>query len=229
MDKCLIIGGNSGIGAEVAAIIGQNWQPELFCPKSTELNVMYRSHIKRYIADNGPFNYIVYSAGINRLEWIKDYSVNGYGDLDDTLDVNVEGFIKVAAEHIRLWPDAKVSAVAVSSDAADIPMRGSIAYCVSKAALNMAIKVMARELAPHWRVNGVAPGMVEGTPMTAYIDSTIPGFRGWTPAHAREYERSSVPSGRRARLEEVAETIAWVLFGPEQMTGEIVKINGGKS
>jgi NAD(P)-dependent dehydrogenase (short-subunit alcohol dehydrogenase family) len=71
--------------------------------------------------------------------------------------------------------------------------------------------------------------MVEGTAMTKYIDETIPKFRGWTPEYAREYERASVPSGRRATLEEVAETIRWVLLGPEQMTGAIIKINGGKS
>lgn len=229
MDKCLIIGGNSGIGKATAELISKGPYVEIFRPESTELDVVIPHHIRRYVTLYGPFDYIIYSAGVNKLQWIINYAVEGGLNLESTFDVNVVGFINIAAEHVALYPEAKVSAVAVSSDAADIPMRGSIAYCVSKAALNMAIKVMARELAPRWRVNGVAPGMVEGTPMTEYIDRTIPEFRGWTQEYAREYERSSVPSGRRARIEEVAETIRWVLFGPEQMTGEIVKINGGKS
>jgi NAD(P)-dependent dehydrogenase (short-subunit alcohol dehydrogenase family) len=168
----------------------------------------------------------VYSAGVNNLSWISELSDNMVEH--DTFDVNVHGFVDTISLHKRTWPTANVSCVAVSSDAADHPMRGSLAYCASKAALDMAIRVAARGLAPLWRVNGVAPGMVEGTPMTAYIDQEVPHFRGWTTEEAKTYERSQVPSGRRALLSEVAETICWVLTGPAQMTGEIVRINGGR-
>ena len=107
-------------------------------------------------------------------------------------------------------------------------MRGSVAYCASKAALNAAVRVMARELAPLHRINAVAPGMVEDTPMTDYIDRNLPEFRGWALEYVAEYERQNTPSGRRATKSEVAETIVWVLFGPEQMTGAILDINGGR-
>jgi NAD(P)-dependent dehydrogenase (short-subunit alcohol dehydrogenase family) len=231
MDKFLILGGNSGIGEAVFNLLEDERGNvnQLFRPNSTAVDVANRSHVRRYITIHGPFDYIVFSAGVNKLQWIMDAPDDGYGNFIRTMDVNICGFYYVVAEHANAWPQAEVSAVAVSSDAAELPMRGSLAYCVSKAALDMAVKVMARELAPLWRVNAVAPGMVEGTPMTKYIDETIPGFRGWTPEYAREYERGSVPSGRRATLEEVAETIRWVLLGPEQMTGAIIKINGGKS
>jgi NAD(P)-dependent dehydrogenase (short-subunit alcohol dehydrogenase family) len=231
MDKFLILGGNSGIGEAVFNLLEdeQGNVNQLFRPRSSMVNVANRRHVRRYITINGPFDYIVFSAGINKLQWIADAPEDGYANFIFTMDVNLCGFYYVVAEHVNAWPQAKVSAVAVSSDAGEIPMRGSIAYCVSKAALDMAVKVMARELAPLWRVNAVAPGMVEGTDMTKYIDEMIPGFRGWTPEYAREYERASVPSGRRATLEEVAETIRWVLMGPEQMTGAIIRINGGKS
>jgi NAD(P)-dependent dehydrogenase (short-subunit alcohol dehydrogenase family) len=228
-DKCLILGGHSGIGEAVSELMFAGGNALLYRPTREEVNVRNKGHIKNYLIHNGPFRYIVYSAGVNNLQWIIDYSRRNYLNFDYAIDVNVGGFVSVVSEHVDAWPDAKVSAVAVSSDAAEIPMRGSLAYCVSKAALDMAVKVMARELAPLWRVNAVAPGMVEGTAMTKYIDETIPKFRGWTPEYAREYERASVPSGRRATLEEVAETIRWVLLGPEQMTGAIIKINGGKS
>jgi NAD(P)-dependent dehydrogenase (short-subunit alcohol dehydrogenase family) len=228
MARCLILGGNSGIGEATAKLIDGNG-PVVYRPKHTELDVTQPGHVRRYIAIHGPFQYIVYSAGVNHLQWIKDCSSDEYQNARHTMDVNVGGFIAVASEHINIWPNSYVSAVAVSSDAAERPMRGSLAYCTSKAALDMAIRCMARELAPLWRVNGVAPGMVEGTAMTKYIDETIPKFRGWSPEYAREYERTSVPTGRRATLEEVAETIQWILLGPEQMTGTIIKINGGRS
>jgi NAD(P)-dependent dehydrogenase (short-subunit alcohol dehydrogenase family) len=70
--------------------------------------------------------------------------------------------------------------------------------------------------------------MVEGTAMTEYIDKTIPKFRGWTPEYAREYERQGTPTGRRATLTEIAQAVVWVLLGPDQMTGAIISVNGGR-
>jgi NAD(P)-dependent dehydrogenase (short-subunit alcohol dehydrogenase family) len=118
--------------------------------------------------------------------------------------------------------------VAVSSDAAERPMRTSIAYCASKAALNMAVKVAARELAPEIRVNAVSPGMVSGTAMTEYIDDVVPEIRRWTPEAAARYEQSQIPAGRRATKDEVADLVYHTLCGPEYMTGSILTLNGGR-
>lgn len=223
--RALIIGGKSGIGAEVHRYLANHTDLKFHVPDSQELDVTYGSSIARAMS-NGPFNYIVYSAGINQLAWVNDPKI-GF-NMEDTFGINCSGFVQVVSEHLQTFPDVGISAVAVSSDAATIPMRGSVAYCASKAALNAAVKVMARELAPLHRINAVAPGMVEGTPMTDYIDAVIPSFRGWTPDQARNYERQNVPTKRRATLAEVAETIAWVLTGPAQMTGAIIEINGGR-
>lgn len=58
--------------------------------------------------------------------------------------------------------------VAISSNSARIARRNSIAYCASKAALSMALRVAARELAPGGQVMvwGYEPGLLDGTPMT---------------------------------------------------------------
>lgn len=225
--KVLIIGGHSGIGAATAELLAKR-NPELwqFMPTRTEVNVEARSDIITLCEIYGPFTHIVYSAGINQLAWVSDQKI--VYRMEDMFSVNCAGFVALISEHILQYPNSALSAVAVSSDAAEIPMRGSVAYCASKAALNMAVKVMARELAPLHRINAVAPGMVEDTDMTDYIDDAVPTFRGWTPDQARNYERQNVPTKRRASLAEVAETIAWVLTGPAQMTGSIISINGGR-
>lgn len=233
--KVLIVGGNSGIGEAVSqSLIKSHKTLNQYIPgrpgktgdKSNEMDVTSRNSVGLFIEATGPFDYIVYSAGANQLAWMSDPVITAVAE--DLFDVNCAGFIQVISEHIRQFPAAPLSAVAVSSDAARIPMRGSVAYCVSKAALDMAVKTMARELAPFHRINAVAPGMVEGTPMTDYIDETVPVFRGWTPDQARNYEKQNTPTKRRATLGEVAGTIIWVLFGPAQMTGSIVEINGGR-
>jgi NAD(P)-dependent dehydrogenase (short-subunit alcohol dehydrogenase family) len=227
--EVLIVGGRSGIGAAVAERLAKEHAYEgmhIAIPDQAYLDMDAPQSIEKYVSENGPFTHIVYSAGINRLNWIRTRKIGL--QMEDHFAVNCSGFVELISSHIRLYPTAYLSAVAVSSDASRIPMRGSIAYCASKAALNMAVKVMARELAPLHRINAVAPGMVEGTPMTAYIDENITPFRGWTNEQARQYENQNTPTGRRATLEEVAATIEWVLFGPDQMTGAIIEINGGK-
>jgi NAD(P)-dependent dehydrogenase (short-subunit alcohol dehydrogenase family) len=225
--KALIVGGHSGIGLVTAGLIKVNHpKMELCIPEKEILDVRSHVEIHACVRMEGPFTHILYSAGVNELSWADNPNLDTV--MYDAMEVNCFGFAVLIGEHVRQFPAHEFSAVAVSSDAGRIPMRGSLAYCVSKAALNMAVRQLARELAPSCRVNAVAPGMVDGTNMTRYIDEHIPYFRGWTPEYTAEYERQGIPTGRRATLSEVAETIEWVLMGPGQMTGAIIDINGGR-
>jgi NAD(P)-dependent dehydrogenase (short-subunit alcohol dehydrogenase family) len=228
MNKGLIIGASSGIG-ETIATYALNIIPdyEWLMPGTDILDVRSQSEIYACLKQEGPFKYIVYSAGVNRLAWVHQLAFSSVAE--DTWDVNCNGFIKVMSAHENLYKDAEGSAIVISSDAARRPMRGSLAYCASKAALDMAVRVMARELAPRWRVNAISPGITDGTLMTDYLDEHIPGFRGWTPEQARQYEVSQIPMGRRAAREEIAEVAVSVLLSPEYLTGAIIEVNGGRS
>jgi 3-oxoacyl-[acyl-carrier protein] reductase len=61
--------------------------------------------------------------------------------------------------------------VNISSIAGLGPSGSSIAYAVSKAGLNHLTKCMAVALAPEVLVNGVAPGLLEGTRMTGNLSA----------------------------------------------------------
>lgn len=172
------------------------------------------------------FDYILYAAGENQLEWAVDVGMN---QMESMYRVNVFGFVSLLGDLRTAFPDRPFSAVAISSDAATTPMRGSVMYCSSKAALDMVVKTMAREWAGDgYRINAVAPGMVDDTPMSRYIEWAVPGFRGWTREHALEYERSMQPMGRRADKMEVAHAVADVLYGPRYLNGAIVPLTGAK-
>lgn len=196
----------------------------------TEVDVRRPREINQFLAEQSePFYNIVYCAGIASLQWIKDltdkpdYTSPKYVDV---FGVNVFGYFNVMSEVTRQQSGGNV--LALISDSSHVAMRGSIAYCASKAALHQAVKVSARELAPTWRVNGVSPSIVAGTRMTKFVDETVPGFRGWDPEEAMKYESSMVPLGRRATKLEVARVMLDVLMGPEFMTGTIVEMTGGK-
>lgn len=79
--------------------------------------------------------------------------------------------------------------VAISSNSARVPRSGSAAYCASKAALSMALRVKAREVSadPNSRliVYGYEPGLLSGTPMTR---ETVERFAGVPLTRMRPYD-----------------------------------------
>lgn len=231
MSRIIVLGGSSGIGAAVV----KGLRSQRVCQPGLGIESVASYGLEDWdIREPGPLEkavrliqptHVVFSVGINRLDWIDQATVN---DFRDVMETNVWSFIKTIRA-LREGCPHPVSVVAVTSDAAWRTMRTSSIYCASKAALEMAVKVASRELAPHgWRVNAVAPGKVANTGMTEYVDQRVLDLRGWTAEYAEAYEQSSSALGRKVEAEEVAEVIADVLFGPKAMTGEIIAVNGGR-
>jgi NAD(P)-dependent dehydrogenase (short-subunit alcohol dehydrogenase family) len=93
------------------------------------------------------------------------------------------------------------------------------AYCASKAALNMLVKVAAAEWGPHSiRVNAVAPG-VTVTPMLGGVPEGSPWLSAVT-------ERT--PLERLGQPSDIAQVIH-SLHRLEWVTGQIVECDGGLS
>lgn len=230
MTSILVIGGSGGIGQAIVNETCNQMAVDgvVTFPTQSELDVTWApDEIHEILGEfHTEFTHLVYCAGINELAMIPHIDYKHRGNFHEILDVNVVGFTRVLAAMVGTHPLESV--VAISSDAAVRPMRGSLMYCASKAALDMAVRCAARELAPEIRVNAIAPGMTEPTGMQEYIDKNVPIFRGWTPEKAMEYELSQNPMGRRATVHEVAEITVSVLFGPKYLTGAIIPINGGR-
>ncbi len=103
--------------------------------------------------------------------------------------------------------------VNVSSHAGVRPKGASIPYATTKAALNHMTRLLAVSLAPHIRVNAVAPGLVD-TPMT----------ESW--ATAQQLWRDKAPMRRAAQPEDIAQAVA-LLVSSTYLTGEILLSDGG--
>ena len=87
-------------------------------------------------------------------------------------------------------------------------------YTVSKAALELLTKILARALAPKIRVNAIAPGFV--------IQSDIVAPEEWERLIQR------VPLKRPARSEEIASALEFLLKN-EYITGQVIVVDGGYS
>lgn len=229
MTRTLVIGtGTGGIGdtfvelwtQENIGVMGER----LYAPSIFELDITDESAVSLYLDLHGPFDEIVYSAGIQKLEWAYEISMRS---LDQIFAVNVFGFIGLIGEHVNQYSESELRVAVVVSDAAEKPMRTSTAYCASKAALAMSVKTLARELSPGAVIVGVSPGVVEDTGMTRQLDEEIPETRGWSKDQARAYETSGSVLGRRITQDEVAEALMFALRGPEALNGSIITLNGG--
>lgn len=86
-------------------------------------------------------------------------------------------------------------------------------YTLSKSALWTATRTMAQALAPHIRVNAIAPGPV------------LPNSYQTDEDFAREW--AGTPLGRGASPEEVAQAVMFILRAPA-MTGQMIALDGGE-
>jgi len=92
------------------------------------------------------------------------------------------------------------------------PGADHLPYTVSKAALAALTRALAISLAPNITVNGIALGAI------------LPPADGSDTAPILK----NMPVKRWAALEEVAQTILFLLDGPAYITGEIIHLDGGR-
>jgi len=132
--------------------------------------------------------------------------------------LNVQGAFSLLRAALRPMILARRGAViVVSSAAARRPGVGQAAYASSKAALEAIVRVAARETAGRGiRVNGVAPGLLDG------------GMAGRILDEARDRATAAIPMGRLGRAEDVVPT-ALFLASPmsSYVTGQIWGVDGG--
>jgi ketoreductase RED2 len=155
---------------------------------------------------------------INNAGWTTLVAHHDLDSLTDeifekTFDVNVFGtwwLTKAAMPHLKKSADGNV--VNITSIAGVRPVGSSIAYAMTKAALNHMTVLLAKSCGPV-RVNAVAPGLVE-TPWT----------RDWQAQH--DNVSRVAPLKRSATPQDCGEaTIA--LIRNRYATGQIFVVDGG--
>lgn len=137
--------------------------------------------------------------------------------LRNMLDTNVLGALLVAREAARRLREGAV--VMVSSAAARLGSPNEyVDYAASKGAIDTLTIGLSKELAPHIRVNGVRPGLIE----------TDIHASGGQPDRAERLGKT-VPMARPGSAEEVAEAIVWLCSAEASYcTGSILDVAGGR-
>lgn len=99
---------------------------------------------------------------------------------------------------------------------AERPLANHPLYCMAKAALAAMTRSLALDLAPEIRVNGVAPGAVMW-PSEGKSDAEQQALLARTPL-----QRTGTP-------EDVAGAVLWLLRDAPYVTGQIVRVDGGRT
>ncbi len=219
------MGGASGIGrAVVDRLRGSGQQVvvwdlvggEIACDVADPDSVTAAMQVT--VASAGTPERFVHCAGIGASGLLLEQSPDEWRRV---LDVNLTGTWLAIRAAAGAMIDAGIggSIVAVSSISGTLADRDMGAYCVSKAGIDMLIRVAAAEWGGHGiRVNAVGPGVTR-TPMLA----TPERLPGWVEGLS---ERTAL--GRLGEADDVAEAIA-SLLDLSWVTGQTLFADGGLS
>ncbi|WP_180900786.1 SDR family oxidoreductase [Martelella soudanensis] len=170
------------------------------------------------MAEAGTADYLINSAGINVLESTFDMSEAGY---EAVLGVNLRAALITCQEFARArrLAGGGGAIVNITSIAGHRGFSEHLCYAASKAGLEGATRVMAKELGPHnIRVNAVAPT----------ITLTELAVEAWSDPAKSEPMMVRHPLGRFAEADNIAAGIAMLLSDDcDMVTGAVLPIDGG--
>lgn len=157
---------------------------------------------------------------VNNAGWSTRVPHDKLNDLTDeiwdrTFNTNVRGvFYCVRAAAPLLGKQDGASILNIGSTAGMTGMGSSMAYAASKAAVATLTKSLARSLAPHIRVNAIAPGLVRTR------------FANW-PSATFDTGEAATPLKRLPSVDEIASLALFLVSEATAITGETIVIDGG--
>ena len=134
-------------------------------------------------------------------------------DWDDLINSNLRGPFLLAKYNFEILSKNKGSVINISDAMINRGMKNYVIYSIAKAGLENLTKTLARDLAPNIRVNAVAPGAIllpsDGSSQEADLINEI-------------------PLGRIGSEKDISDAVLG-LTKFTYMTGQILKIDGGRS
>ncbi len=166
----------------------------------------------------GRLDIVVNNAGVTRDAPIHRMSDDDWRLVHDVALFGAFGLCRAAHRLLRGPADHHRKVVNMSSAVGLYGAPGTANYAAAKAGLVGLTKSLAREWARHRiNVNAVAPGLIEGTGLTAA-----------KPADLIAAVAAKVPLGRAGTPEDVAAAVAFLASSDsDYITGQVLELHGG--
>uniref|UniRef100_A0A8D8KX64 3-oxoacyl-[acyl-carrier-protein] reductase FabG n=1 Tax=Culex pipiens TaxID=7175 RepID=A0A8D8KX64_CULPI len=170
----------------------------------------------------GKLDVLVNNAGKGVMGSIETTSLSQF---DDIMNTNLRGLFHLTQVAVPHLIKSKGNIVNVSSVAGTRSFSGSLAYCISKAALDQFTRCVALELAPKGvRVNSVNPAVII-TDFQRRLGMDDPTYEAYL-----KHSDSVHAMGRVGRASEVAAAIAFLGSDAASFTtGSQLCVDGGKN
>ena len=171
--------------------------------------------VERAAAEHGRLDILVNNAGGAMPAAYLDTTPQA---LDQAFHFNVAApfeLTKRAAPY--LLGSGRGSVVNITSRMDRLVARGLVTYGTVKAAVTQFTRLLAVELAPGVRVNGIAPGVVDTSALKEVLTGDL-----------RAQMISAIPLRRLATVADVASTARWLASpAASYITGKIIELDGG--
>jgi NAD(P)-dependent dehydrogenase (short-subunit alcohol dehydrogenase family) len=183
--RALVIGAGSGIGravvdaylregAQTAALDIDQGKCDALASHQPECEVIQgdatslagtRAAVEQVVRLFGGLDVLVNCVGLfDYYTGIREIPDEAFDDaFGEAFTVNVKSQLTAVKAAVPALAEARGSIILTSSTSAFYPGRGGVLYVASKFAVRGAVISLAHELAPHVRVNSVAPGGTLGT------------------------------------------------------------------
>lgn len=167
---------------------------------------------------------LVNSAGIIKLGGIEDQTLEEW---NNSININLTGIFLLTKTLLPLLKNGTNTSVVNISSMSSERAGGSIAYCSSKAGVDMLTKYMAQELGKYnIRVNSVNPAAVYTNIYVASGDYSQEDYDKWSEDKKKLYPLGRIGDAKQ----DIAPTIEFLLSEKSLWTtGAIYLVDGGKS
>ena len=176
--------------------------------------------IAQVVKEQGPVDGYVHCTGVGSVRPLK---MSKYDFMLRVMNINFFSFVEVVRCLTKKGAfNEGMNIVGISAVGAYLGNATKTAYCASKAAMNSAVRCLAKELAPKGiRLNTVAPGSTD-TPMAREAADYREGSDDYRLNEMRQYLGTCQPK-------DIADAIVFLLSDMSQkITGTCLPVDGGK-
>lgn len=188
--------------------------------KEQDCKRIYEEIEKKYNRLDG----LVNSAGIIKLGGIEEQTLEEW---NNSININLTGIFLLTKTLLPLLKKGTNPSIVNISSMSSERAGGSIAYCASKAGVDMLTKYMGQELGKYnIRVNSVNPAAVYTNIYVASGDYTQEGYDKWSEDKKKLYPLGRIGDAKK----DIAPTIEFLLSDKSLWTtSSIYLVDGGKS